>query len=109
MAGSGRLIERRAAVVSGAKFGLQLASGLIQDAVDLFDEVYGLRTAVQPNSAISFANPMPFVATFDISKRAMPHCITRSIPPVPHPAESPHNRSRVALMGAVLCFHSGVR
>jgi hypothetical protein len=43
--------------------GLQIASGVIQAALDPFDEVDGLRPAAQPNSAISFADRMPFVAT----------------------------------------------
>jgi hypothetical protein len=42
MAGSGRIIEGRTAVVPGANFGLQLASALMQVAVDPFDEVDGL-------------------------------------------------------------------
>jgi hypothetical protein len=43
MAGSGRIIEGRTAAVPGANFGLQLASALMQVAVDPFDEVDGLR------------------------------------------------------------------
>jgi len=45
------VVERRAAIAHRADFGLQLASRLIQVAVDPFDQVDGLRIAVQSNSA----------------------------------------------------------
>jgi hypothetical protein len=56
-------VERRAPVVPGADFGLQLASGLIQVAVDPSDQVCGSSHSRPTQLRLSFEDRMPFVPT----------------------------------------------